>query len=378
MTHESVPAGAPNAPAALLRSAQVVVPCAELDPTLGFFTDTLGMRVEAIFPADDPAVAVVTGLGVRLRLDATQNGSGAAIRLRLLCDDPASVAAGQTTLTAPNGTVVDLVDAEPPVDVPPVRQSLVITRLSDDAAWHAGRAGMLYRDLLPEREGGRFIASHIAIPDGGPVQDYVHFHRVRFQMIYVRRGWVRLVYEGQGEPFVMHEGDCVLQPPTIRHQVLETSAAFEVIEVGCPAEHETFADLEMALPSPDLPAAHTWWGQRFVHHVAADAVWDRWRAEGFEQRDLGIAAATDGLAGVRVARPITGPDSAASGSTGELRHAGELWFAHLVEGTTVLTVDGRADERLVSGDTIAVPAGTPFSLSQCSADLALLEVTLPA
>lgn len=376
MTHESVPAGVPHAPTALFRSAQVVVPCAELDPTLAFFTETLGMRVEAIFPADDPAVAVVTGLGVRLRLDSTAGGSGAAIRLRLSCDDPASVAAGRTTLTAPNGTVVDLVDAEPPVEVPPLQQSLVVTRLGEDAAWHAGRAGMLYRDLLPEREGGRFIASHIAIPDGGPVQDYVHFHRVRFQMIFVRRGWVRLVYEGQGEPFVMHEGDCVLQPPTIRHQVLETSAAFEVIEVGCPAEHETFADLEMTLPSPDLPTEHTWWGQRFVHHVAAGALWGPWRADGFEQRDLGIAAATDGLAGVRVARPVA--DSTGSATTGAMVHDGELWFAHLVEGSAVLTVEGRPDEALVSGDTIAVPAGTTFSLSQCSADLTLLEVTLPA
>jgi mannose-6-phosphate isomerase-like protein (cupin superfamily) len=373
MTHESVPAASENAHDDNLRSAQVVVPCSDLDPTLAFFTDTLGLRVEAIFPADDPAVAVVTGLGVRLRLDSTLGTSGAAIRLRMLCDQPTAVAAGRTTLTAPNGTVVDLVEAEPAVEIPPLRQSLVITRLADDAAWHAGRAGMLYRDLLPEREGGRFIASHIAIPDGGPVHDYVHFHRVRFQMIYVRRGWVRLVYEGQGEPFVMHEGDCVLQPPTIRHRVLETSAAFEVIEVGCPAEHETFADLEMELPSADLPADHTWWGQRFVHHVAADATWATWRCDGFEHRDLGIAAATDGLAGVRVARPTAG-----TSATGEIVHDGELWFAHLVEGAAVLTVAGRGDHRLTSGDTIAVPAGTPFSLSQCSSDLALLEVTLPA
>jgi quercetin dioxygenase-like cupin family protein len=40
-------------------------------------------------------------------------------------------------------------------------------------------------------------------------------------MIYCHRGWVRVVYEDQGEPFVMHPGDCVLQPPGIRHRVLE-------------------------------------------------------------------------------------------------------------------------------------------------------------
>ena len=354
-----------------LRSAQVVVPCSDLDATLAFFTGTLGMRVEAILPADDPRVAVVTGLGVRLRLDSTAIGDGASMRLRLLCDDPAAV--GTTPLVAPNGTVVDLVEAEPAIVVPPVSQSLVVDHLDGSAHWHLGRAGMQYRDLLPEREGGRFIASHIAIPDGGLLQDYVHYHRVRFQMIYVRRGWVRLVYEGQGEPFVMHEGDCVLQPPTIRHRVLETSAAFEVIEVGCPAEHETFADLEMELPSPDLPADHTWHGQRYVLHVAADATWAPWRAQGFEQRDTGIGAATDGLAGVRVVRPLAGATS-----TGPLRHDGELWFAHLVDGAATLRIAGRDDEQLVSGDTIAVPADQEFAWVDCSSDLQVLEVTLPA
>jgi hypothetical protein len=47
---------------------------------------------------------------------------------------------------------------------------------------------MLYRDLVPSRLGGRYIASHISIPGGGPVADWVHYHRIAFQMIYVRRG----------------------------------------------------------------------------------------------------------------------------------------------------------------------------------------------
>ena len=84
-----------------------------------------------------------------------------------------------------------------------------------------GRAGMIYRDLLPDRQGGRFIASHITIPDGGPVPDYVHHHDVRFQVIHCVRGWVDVVYEDQGPPFRMHAGDTVLQPPHIRHRVLE-------------------------------------------------------------------------------------------------------------------------------------------------------------
>ena len=104
------------------------------------------------------------------------------------------------------------------------------------AGAHAGqgRAGMLYRDLIPGRLGGRYIASHITIPEGGPVADWVHFHRIALQMIFVRRGWVRVVYEDQGEPFVMNAGDLVLQPPEIRHRVLESSPGLEVVEISAP------------------------------------------------------------------------------------------------------------------------------------------------
>ena len=91
---------------------------------------------------------------------------------------------------------------------------------------------MLYRDLIPGRLGGRYIASHITIPEGGPVADWVHYHRIAFQLIVVRRGWVRVVYEDQGEPFVMSAGDLVLQPPGIRHRVLESSPGLEVVEIS--------------------------------------------------------------------------------------------------------------------------------------------------
>src|SRR5207237_1333899 len=130
-------------------------------------------------------------------------------------------------------------------------------------AWGRGRAGMQYRDLIPGRLGGRVIASQIRIPDGGPVADYVHHHRVRFQMIYCRRGWVRVVYEDQGPPFAMREGDCVLQPPGIRHRVLEASRGLEVIEVSAPSDHETFRDHELELPSANERRERVFSGQRF-------------------------------------------------------------------------------------------------------------------
>ncbi|MFM9863190.1 MAG: cupin, partial [Micropepsaceae bacterium] len=171
-----------------------------------------GYRLDMVMPADNPRVAVVSKGAEMLHLTVSAAG----------------------------------VQAEPftslghPV-IPPSTQEFVVTRASD-GAWANGRAGMQYRDLIPGRLGGRYIASHIRITDGGPVDDYVHHHRVRFQMIFVRNGWVRVVYEDTGQPFVMNENDCVLQPPGIRHRVLEASKGLEVIEVSSPAEHETFRD----------------------------------------------------------------------------------------------------------------------------------------
>jgi quercetin dioxygenase-like cupin family protein len=345
-----------------VQSAEVVVPCSSLDEAMAFYVDRLGMRLDAIHPADAPATAVVSGHGIRLRLDTTASGRGPG-RLRLLVDTASA------TITAPDGTVIDLVAVES--TLPDLVPQLVVA-LASVGEWGVGRAEMRYRDLIPGRLGGRFIASNIAIPHAGPVPDYVHHHRVRFQMIFVRRGWVRVVYEGQGEPFVMHEGDCVLQPPHIRHRVLENSDAFEVVEVSSPAAHETFIDHDMVLPSPPLPADHRWSGQRFVHHIAAEATWQRWGAAGFEYRDSGISDATDGLAAVRVIRPLD-----AASATVDHSHDGELWFAHVIRGSAMVEVDGRERHTLCDGDSVVIPAGVAITVSGATHDLELLEVSLP-
>ena len=351
-----------------VHTAEVVLPCTELDATLAFFTATLGFRVAAIFPADAPQVAVVAGYGLRLRLDCAAGGDLGTVRLS--CRGPDTVAGGARRLTAPNGTVVEIADADPPLVLPPLAPQLVVTRRAADATWHRGRAGMTYRDLIPDRLGGRFIASHIRIEGGGPVPDYVHFHKIRFQMIYVARGWVRVVYEDQGEPFVMHAGDCVLQPPLIRHRVLESSPGLEVVEIASPAWHETFADPALELPNARRRPKRDFSGQRFVRHIAASA---RWHAAGaFEARDIGFNAATAGLASARVVRVRGG---AAPPPRIAARHDAEFDFMFVLKGA--LTLDSVGAHRLEAGDCCAVPAASDYAIADCTRDLELLEVLLP-
>lgn len=105
-------------------------------------------------------------------------------------------------------------------------------------------------------------------------------------MIFCYRGWVKVVYEDQGEPFILQAGDCVLQPPEIRHRVLESSPGLEVIEIGCPAEHATLAEQVITLPTPQFLPDRDFAGQLFVRHQAESATWLPWRYDGFEYRDL--------------------------------------------------------------------------------------------
>lgn len=346
-------------------AAEVVLPCRDFDANLKFFTDTLGFRLMMIFPADDPATAVVESAGTRLRLEQADADMPGAIRL-------VSDAREAGEAFAPNGTRVTFAPENPPLVIPPLDQSFVVQKMGADADWIVGRAGMQYRDLIPDREGGRFIASHIRIPDGGPVPDNVHFHKIRFQMIYCYRGWVRLVYEDQGEPFVMQAGDCVLQPPEIRHRVLECSDGLEVVEIGCPAKHLTCLDHELPLPTSRLDPGRDFGGQRFVHHIAAEADWQPWRLSGYEARDIGIGAATYGLAGVKAVRP-TGTHADALTS-----HQGEFLMLFMLEGAATLTTDGAGAHALVAGDTTVIPAGLRHALTPASDDLEFLEVVLPA
>jgi len=351
-----IPSASPPAAA----SGEVLLRCDDLAPSLAFFVDELGFRIETIFPADDPQVATLSGHGLRLRLEPGRGDPGV---LRL--------AGEPQVLTAPNGTRIEFVDPDPPVVMPPLEPAFLVTRAADGPEAGAGRAGMLYRDLIPGRLGGRFIASHIAIPEGGPVADWVHFHKIRFQMIFCRRGWVRLVYEDQGPPFLMQAGDCVLQPPRIRHRVLESSPGLEVVELGCPALHETLADHGMSLPTGRLAPDRDFGGQRFLHAVAAKTPWTPHGATGFEARETGMAKATAGLADARVIRP-----AGASGFQAPA-HDGELFFGFLLEGSATLDHGGEA-LALGPADAFVIPAGEAWGLSAATADLELLEVMLPA
>jgi quercetin dioxygenase-like cupin family protein len=349
--------------------AEIRLPTQELRDDIPFYTKTLGMRMETIFPADDPRVAVFSGHGIRLRIE--KDAPEPPGTLRILADDPDAFAGGTRLLTAPNGTRVEIAPLNPGLTIPPTAHEFAVRRLADEAPWVIGRAGMHYRDLVPSRLGGSMIASHIRIPDGGPVPDVVHYHTVGFQLIFCYRGWVDLVYEDQGPPFRLHAGNCVIQPPEIRHRVLHASPNIEVIEIGVPAEHVTTIDHAMDLPNGPADPDRVFQGQRFVHHRAEDATWRPFRIPGLMSRDTTIGANTAGVAGVHVIRR-------GEGAIPATRHRGDILFTFVMEGRMRLEAEGQAPVDLGPGDAFVIPPGMITRYAEPGADLELLEVALPA
>lgn len=344
--------------------------CSELQPNIDFFLGRLGFRLDRISPADDPRLALISGHGLVLEL--RRDAEDSAGHVRMVCADPVAFAGEGGALIAPNGTRIELLDAQSVLDLPVGTQELTVTRAGEHANWITGRAGMHYRDLIPGRWGGRFIASNIKLPDGGPTPDSVHFHSIRFQMIFCTRGWVRVVYEGQGPPFVLEAGDAVLQPAGIRHRVLESSVGMEVVEIACPAEHDTYLDHELLLPTAGLWQDRVYSGQRFVRHIAREAQRQAWELAGYEYRDVVIAEATGGLAGARVVSAVGEPQM---GQT--LRTAEEFHLLYVLNGSVRLEGAGEDAIALEPDDCVALPAGLDLALVAGSPNLELLEIRLP-
>ena len=348
--------------------AQILLPTKDLSADMNYFAD-LGFRLEHIFPSDDPKVAIMSGHGLHIRLD--KDAPRPAPIIHILTDSPEQFANRKSDLNAPNGTLIKILPKTYTLETPSTQHKFEVRKLQHSDPWVIGRAGMLYRDLIPGRLGGGIIASHINIPDGGPVPDVVHYHTIGFQLIFCYKGWVKLVYEDQGEPFILGEGDCVTQPPEIRHRVLEASDNLEVIEIGVPADHMTTIDHEMTLPTLTFQPDREFQGQKFCHHIAKDAKWAPWRILGFDYRDTGINEATNGVASVHIARSSSHHQTSFSTS-----HDSDILFSFVMEGEMELSAKGYETKQLQKGDAFVIPPNLPYLINRPSADLELLEVSL--
>jgi quercetin dioxygenase-like cupin family protein len=413
-------------------SAEFLLNCVNFQEALTFFTNKIGFEIESIYPADSPSSAVLSNYGIRIHIEC--NGLHDSTTLILNCHQTIQ----DDIIIAPNGTRIKYVSVNLQLQLPNIIYSNNVVHVTgSDNDWTTGRAGMRYRDLIPSRLGGKYIASHIHIPIGGPVPDYTHYHKIFFQLIYCKSGWVEVMYQHQGPSFILHAGDCVLQPPCIRHQVLQASDNLEVIEVGCPAIHHTIADRSTTLPTPDINCCptHTYSGlivpytnyngehvngdQTFIHHICSNTTWEMtpnvnkpfWLYQSntgssnsnsnlqppWEYHNTQFHIASKGVVTLLKIRPKTNECSALLNEYNEeiynmqncrYTHESELFFMYVLCGSVVVILDSRpnngdttADEcksnevhHLTQDSSINICPHVLFDFFECSNDLEILLI----
>jgi hypothetical protein len=131
--------------------------------------------------------------------------------------------------------------AKAPAKPKPRRQSFVASHHSPDAFEQGLRRYAQYRDLGIAAATGGLARAHVIkmVPPCIPVEvSKRHYHDVDFQMVYVLKGWIKGEYDGAGV-ITMREGSCWLQPPKIKHTVLDYSDDCELLEIILPADFDT-------------------------------------------------------------------------------------------------------------------------------------------
>ena len=123
----------------------------------------------------------------------------------------------------------------------PHKQAFVASHHKPEAFEKGLRRYAQYRDLGIAAATNGLARAHVIkmIPPCDPAEvSKRHYHDVEFQMIYVLKGWIKGEYDGAGE-VTMYEGSCWLQPPKIKHTVLDYSDDCELLEIILPADFET-------------------------------------------------------------------------------------------------------------------------------------------
>jgi hypothetical protein len=163
----------------------------------------------------------------------------AAARTTAQKKSPARKAAAKSTSRKP---VRSKGRAEAPVKRAGPKQRVAISHYRDEDFKADGlRTYARYRDLgIAEASQGLARAHVIRLigPCNPAEVSKLHFHDVEFQMVYVLKGWVKTYMEGQGET-LMKEGSAWMQPPRIKHLIMDYSDDAELLEVILPADFKT-------------------------------------------------------------------------------------------------------------------------------------------
>jgi len=123
------------------------------------------------------------------------------------------------------------------------KQGFLVSHYAGDADFKRDglRPYAMYRDFGFAKASNGAAQAHVirlVAPCDPAVVSKRHVHDVDFQMVYVLKGWMKNEFEGAGEQ-IMRAGSAWLQPPNIKHTVLDYSDDCEVLEIILPADFAT-------------------------------------------------------------------------------------------------------------------------------------------
>ena len=125
--------------------------------------------------------------------------------------------------------------APKPAAEPPRKQTFVASHHSPEAFETGLRRYAQYRDLGIAAATNGLARAHVIkmVPPCDPAEvSKRHYHDVEFQMVYVLKGWIKSDFDGAGA-VTMREGSCWLQPPKIKHAVLDSSTSSSFSKSSC-------------------------------------------------------------------------------------------------------------------------------------------------
>ena len=121
-----------------------------------------------------------------------------------------------------------------------IHSDFMVNRAKDNPFVSGGlRVYREYRDLgIGNATNGKVHAHIIRTTKPCPEGSGPHYHDVDFQMVMILKGQSRVWFEGHGE-VEFEEGDCWIQPPGIKHNVLYYSEDYELLELTLPEHYKT-------------------------------------------------------------------------------------------------------------------------------------------
>jgi len=120
------------------------------------------------------------------------------------------------------------------------KQDFMVNHHREEDFQEGLRSYAKYRDLGVAKATRGMVQAHVIrmVPPCDPaVVSKRHYHDVDFQMIYVLKGWMKGEYDGR--EVTVRAGSCWIQPPRIKHTVLDYSDDCELLEIILPAEFDT-------------------------------------------------------------------------------------------------------------------------------------------